>query len=719
MLLLAAPQRADAVTLATGINAGAAHSCAVTNGGGAKCWGWNYYGQLGVGTDTGPEICGFSGQEYPIGCSTVPTPVSGLGSGVKEMSSGYARTCALMSAGTVKCWGYNGGGQLGNGTSTGPEGCGQVPLPCSTTPVDVSGLTDVTAIASGWNHTCAITISGGIKCWGASGFGQLGDGTANDRVTPVDVDLPNGATVTTIAAGAQNTCAITDGNELLCWGSNRFGQLGLGTEQGPEECEQTENACSTIPVAVPLPVGVTPVEVAIGEEFICVLTSTGGAMCWGLNSDGQLGDGTENDSSVPVSVDLPDDVIATAISAFAYHVCVLTSTGGAECWGDNISGQLGDGTSNTSPVPVAVNGLRDAVTAISAGWDQTCALTSIGGVECWGLNRNGTLGTGDIQSSKKPRLVKGLTGARTLSVSVEGAGSGTVTSTPSGINCGDGHATCSAAFAAGSTVQLHATAEQGSALSEFSDSCTGTTCAVTMSSDKGAVATFALPPSASIAIPKGGQTYLLGEAVPTGFSCSEGPSGPGLLSCNDSEGVKTVSGGPGKLNTSTVGFHAYTVTAVSQDGLARSASVGYRVIAVPGPSLPQPEPQPPAPKPEPPPLKISVPSRMALVSQGQAKISLSCDGGAPGAVCRGRLKLTIRASGKRRGRRAPSKNLAVAGPRFAIPTGKKQLLRVELSGAMLALLERGPRSGLQAKLIATLLGGRSSGRTIFLHLVKD
>jgi alpha-tubulin suppressor-like RCC1 family protein len=711
LFAVSAPQQAIAVTLATGINSGAAHSCAITNEGSAKCWGWNYYGQLGVGTDTGPEICGF-GDEYPIGCSTIPALVIGLSTGVSEISSGYADACALMSAGTVKCWGFSAGGQLGNGDNTGPEGCGQFPVPCSTTPVNVSGLSGATAIASGWNHTCAITSSGGIKCWGASGNGQLGDGTADDRATPVDVDLPNGVTATSISAGAENTCAITSAGELLCWGSNRFGQLGLGTDEGPEECEQTENACSTVPVAVPLPVGVTPREIAMGEEFVCVLTSAGGVMCWGFNSDGQLGDGTEDDSNTPVDVNLPNGVTATAISAFAYHVCVLTSTGGAECWGENFSGQLGDGTTNDSSIPVAVNGLGAEATAIAAGWDQTCALTSIGAVECWGLNRNGTLGTGDTQSSKLPRPVKGLSGARTLSVSVAGAGSGTVTSTPPGISCGVGHTSCSAEFATGSTVQLHASAEPGSAFSNFSGSCTGTTCAVTMNSAKASIATFALPPSASIATPEGGQTYLLGAAVPAHFSCSEGASGPGLVSCNDSGGVKTVTGGLGKLDTSMIGFHAYTVTAVSQDGLARSTSVGYRVTA----DSEAPGPQPRSPEPKPSPLGISIRSRSALVAQGQAKISVGCDGGAPTSVCRGRLTLTIRPSV---GRRVPARRPAVAGSHFAIPTGKVKMLSIRLPDAALSLLGRASHNGLQAKATATLHGGFTTGRAVSLRLIRN
>ncbi|HEX5592828.1 MAG TPA: hypothetical protein VFX35_05725 [Solirubrobacterales bacterium] len=716
LFAVSTPQTARAVTLATGITAGGAHTCAVTDTGSAKCWGWNYYGQLGVGTDEGPQVCALAGDEYPIACSTVPVTVNGLSSGIKAIDAGYAHTCALTTTGGVNCWGYNAGGQLGNGTDSGPDECGQFPVPCSLTPVAVDGLdSDVTAIAVGWNHGCALMSTGGIECWGANSFGQLGDGTTTDRSSPVAVELPDGVTATALAAGGHHTCAVTSTGGIECWGMNRFGQLGNGTDTGPQKCGEDEDPCSKTPVSVQLPGGVTATSVAIGDESTCALDSTAGVQCWGFNDAGQLGNGTTTDSTTPVTVQLPGGVTATAISGSAYHFCAVTSGGGVECWGYNFSGQLGDGTTNDSSIPAMVSGLAGGATAIAAGDSHTCAMTDIGGVECWGDNHLGSLGTGDKQFHPTPTPVKSLTGARILSVSVTGAGSGTVTSSPPGIDCdGTGHTSCSASFAAGSMVQLHASAEPRSAFSKFSaEGCSkgGSTCTVTMSSDRSATATFALPPLASIATPIGGRTYALGEAVPTSFTCTEGASGPGFTSCNDSNGVKTGSGGAGKLDTSTVGFHAYTVTAVSKDGLADTASIGYRVASEPKPPAPKP------PEPGPTALNVSVRSGSALIAQGHTEVRLGCRGGTASSVCKGMLALATRVP-PTRGRRQSSERLTLAQARYAIPSGKSKLIDVQLRRAALTMLERAPRHELQAKAIATVRGGQTAKRAIVLRLAK-
>jgi len=287
---------------------------------------------------------------------------NGLVCGALQISAGGYHTCALTSSGGVMCWGDNNYGQLGDGTTTDRS-----------TPVDVVGLSSGdTAIATGGYHTCALTSSGGVRCWGRNHYGQLGDGTTTNRTTPVDVVGLSG--VTAIAAGVYHTCALTSSGGVRCWGFNFYGQLGDGTT--------TTHRTTPVDV-VGLSSGVT--AIAAGGYHTCGLTSSGGVRCWGQNTYGQLGDGTTTDRSTLVDVvGLSSGV--TAIAGGGYHTCALTSSGGVKCWGQNVYSQLGDGTTTDRYTPVDVVGLSSGVTAIAAGVYHTCALTSSGGVKCWGYN---------------------------------------------------------------------------------------------------------------------------------------------------------------------------------------------------------------------------------------------------------------------------------------------------------------------------------------------
>lgn len=202
---------------ASGIAAGGSHTCALSGAAGnVKCWGMNWSGELGDGTTTS---------------RSVPVDVAGLTSRVIAVAAGGQHTCALTAGGSLKCWGNNSKGQLGDGTTT-----------KRTTPVNVMTLTSgVIAVAVGEDHTCALTAGRGLKCWGNNSKGQLGDGTTTNRLAPVDV-VTLGSGVSLIAAGYLHTCALTIAGGAKCWGDNTAGQLGDGTGKP-----------SRLPVTVVLP----------------------------------------------------------------------------------------------------------------------------------------------------------------------------------------------------------------------------------------------------------------------------------------------------------------------------------------------------------------------------------------------------------------------------------------------------------------------------------
>jgi len=186
---------------AKSIACGFAHTCALTQAGGVKCWGWNVAGQLGDGTYVNKNI---------------PTDVLGLSSGVKAVSLGFSHTCALSNEGRVKCWGYNEFGQLGDGS-----------WETKTTPIEVLGISsEVIAISAGFTHSCALTFQGGVKCWGGNQFGQLGDKSKTNKNVPTDV-YKLSSEVRAISAGWLHTCAINHSEKVFCWGRNDFGQLGM------------------------------------------------------------------------------------------------------------------------------------------------------------------------------------------------------------------------------------------------------------------------------------------------------------------------------------------------------------------------------------------------------------------------------------------------------------------------------------------------------------
>lgn len=321
--------------------------------------------------------------EIPTNAPTTASLVASRGFTCGVTNVGVTNATGL-NVGGAKCWGFGGSGALGNGSNQ-----------SSLTPAVVVGLSSgVTAMAAGTSHTCAVTSTGAVKCWGIGPFGELGDGTGQPRLAPVDV-VGLGSDASAVAAGFDHSCAITGAGEVKCWGGNPHGEIGDGT--------QNQNRLQPVSVSG-LSSGMS--AVSAGAFFTCALTSPGGVKCWGINDSGQLGDGTSTERLVPVDViGLTSGVIA--ISAGSSHVCALTTEFGVKCWGSNSQGQLGRGDYVNSSTPVVALPSGSGATALSAGTGHSCAVIGATSVKCWGA---GPLGDGTQSSHPNPSEVPGLVG---------------------------------------------------------------------------------------------------------------------------------------------------------------------------------------------------------------------------------------------------------------------------------------------------------------------
>ncbi|MCU0277577.1 MAG: hypothetical protein MUE31_01655, partial [Candidatus Nanopelagicales bacterium] len=312
------------IRTATAITAGYQYACAVLADGTVKCWGQNWGHQLGR-TDLRYALT-------PVRVTRVRQATA--------IAAGDDHTCALLSDGTVKCWGYNEYGQLGNGTfsPTFKESDGDPLWAPASAWMPVKGIRNATAIAAGGGYeargyTCAILSTGTVQCWGSNEYGQLGNGTRTDIGVPTPVSVKGIRNATAIAAGARHACAVLSTGTVECWGRNRLGQLGDGSQSHSR----------------PVPVRVKGIRnataITAGYSHTCALLADRTVMCWGGGGNGQLGNGTLHHAPTPVPVKHIRKATAVGgggeLPGFV-HTCALLATGAVQCWGDNSSGQLGN-----------------------------------------------------------------------------------------------------------------------------------------------------------------------------------------------------------------------------------------------------------------------------------------------------------------------------------------------------------------------------------------
>jgi alpha-tubulin suppressor-like RCC1 family protein len=466
------------LTTAARVVAGDEFACALMRDGSVKCWGLGESGQRG---DRSFTTFGFT-----------PGDVTGL-TGASQVAAGYGHACALIVDGSIKCWGENREGQLGNGATADP-GVAE--------PVAVTGVTGALAIATGAYHTCAILSDRTVACWGRNDQGQLGDGTLTTSSTPVQVVTgfgPLGGAAALAAGGAHTCVVLVDGN-VKCWGENGNGQLGDGSKLSKRHPIQVNGINGAVAVSA-------------GWQHTCAVLTDGTAACWGSNAFGQLGDGTTTDAPTPVRVRGLSDV--RAISAgWWQHSCAVGGDGAAQCWGLNQWGQLGDGTTNSSSTAAPMTGTGvtwtssdTAVATIDAAGRATGighGVSTITGTDAFGATASTTL------------TVRQLV---TLSVIRTGGGTGTVSSVPVGIDCGSD---CSDSYDTGSSVTLTATAGTSSVFTGWTgcDAVSGATCTVTMSAARTVSANFDMRRFV-LTVVKGGMAAGLGNvsSSPAGIDC--------------------------------------------------------------------------------------------------------------------------------------------------------------------------------------------------------
>jgi alpha-tubulin suppressor-like RCC1 family protein len=343
---------------------------------------------------------------------------------IGAISAGEAHACAQLDDGRVRCWGRGIRGQLGNGGTADAES----PVPVMNA-AGTRALRGVKSVVGGSSHTCAVLRSGQARCWGNNSSGQLGDGSKEDSPRPVTVKNASGTgplqDVVAMAAGDGHSCAVLRSGKVRCWGANQEGQLGDGTTSGrllPVLVKGTSGSGALTRV----------VQLDAGLSHTCARVSSGQLRCWGDNVQGQLGDGTKKDRPLPVTVRKvagPGPLTGVArVDAGDYHTCAVLTSERMRCWGYGEDGQLGDGSTESRSRPVAVrppsgSGQLTGVADIGVGAYHSCARLATRRALCWGENDDGQLGNGTTADEVAlPVAVRRMGGGRLSRIAQVAAG---------------------------------------------------------------------------------------------------------------------------------------------------------------------------------------------------------------------------------------------------------------------------------------------------------
>jgi titin len=388
-LVGATPAAAAGAPTISQVATGGSHTCALSTDNRIFCWGDNTFGQLGNGTTTSTTS--------PVQITTTGTPLNGKT--IAGITAGGQTSCAVTTDGVGACWGDNSSAQLGTGTFVTKS---TVPVAIRMTSGPFVGK-QLAQVSVNDHHGCGVTTDGVVACWGLNV--QLGNGTTSSYspVAPTTSGTPlSGKTIKQVATGEAHTCVVTTDGVVACWGVNGYGELGnSGTSDSP-------TATQVVTAGTPL-AGHTAKSISAGHSHTCVIADDNKPYCWGLGFNGALGNGTTIQvNPLPKAVTTAGTPLSgatvTKVEAGAYHACALTSTGAVSCWGQGANGALGTGNNSDSIIPVGITTTGTPLAGKTISWlsgpfDQDCVVTSAGAIACWGDNTHGELGNDTTTTS--------------------------------------------------------------------------------------------------------------------------------------------------------------------------------------------------------------------------------------------------------------------------------------------------------------------------------